>query len=448
MNIPPRHFIVVGAGDTLEFLDMAESDQSLIVWAFEPNPHVVASVLSSRRLPANYRLTVMAVSDFTGRSTFNVCTNAPCSSLKNWGDGPRFGEMSAVDVAVTRLDDFMVAEAIREVEYLHVDAQGSDLDVLRGLGDRISAVRAGQCESLAPGVPFRLYDGQPGFEEVEGALRVAGFETSWAQNVNNGLPGQEVNISFRNTRPPRQLGIMLMKDEDDILEEYLTRATHWCDRILVMDGTDGGRGEEICSRFPEVALYARDREFPGPPGDHLRGHLWERAKSICPEKDWACILHPDEFPSRNPLEVIGQVSSSRPGIEALMVKNVHYFPHTSQEGCWSWRPGRPIEPEMRWCMWPGCDEFRYIRFDTSVSYGGSHGTVVPDKVYPTFYPNAEMFHHKHFTIRSLEQTRKRAADRFDSGWQRQMYDGLIDTDTIFFSDLTHLFSGAEARRMW
>jgi FkbM family methyltransferase len=331
MKIPPKHFIVVGAGETLEFLDLAETDPTVIVWAFEANPHVVSSVLSTRRLPPNYHLLAMAASDFSGRSTFNVCTNAPCSSLREWGNGPRFGEMTRVDVAVTRLDEFMDREGIKEVEYLHIDAQGSDLDVIRGLGDSLRRVRAGQCESLAPGV--------------------------------------------------------------------------------------------------------------------IRGHLWEMAKQICPDKEWACILHPDEFPTINPLELLGHVSTTYPDLDAIMIKNVHYFPHISQAGCWSWTPGNPIEPEMRWCMWPGHDEFRYVKFDLTASYDATHGAVIPRRVYRTFFPDAEGFHHKHFTFRSVDQVRRRAVSRVVSGWQTQMYDGLIDADTIFFQDLGHLFSGSDAKKM-
>jgi len=447
MKIPPRHFIVVGAGETLEFLEMAENDPFLVVWAFEANPHVVSSVLSTRRLPPNYHLLAMAASDFSGRSTFNVCTNAPCSSLKEWGNGPRFGEMTRVDVAVTRLDEFMDREGIKEVEYLHIDAQGSDLDVIRGLGESLRRVRAGQCESLAPGVPFRLYEGQPSFEEIDGTLRAYGFGTSWTYNTDNGLPGQEVNLRFETTLPPRQLGIMVMRDEEDILEEYLHKATGWCDRILVMDGTEDDTGEDICSRFPEVVFYGRDRDHSGPTRDYIRGHLWEMAKQICPDKEWACILHPDEFPSINPLELLGHVSTTYPDLDAIMIKNVHYFPHISQAGCWSWTPGNPIEPEMRWCMWPGHDEFRYVKFDLTASYDATHGAVIPRRVYRTFFPDAEGFHHKHFTFRSVDQVRRRAASRVVSGWQTQMYDGLLDAETIFFHDLGHLFSGSDARKM-
>lgn len=447
MTPPPRHRIVVGAHDTLEFLDMAESDPGLTVWAFEPSPRTVADVMSSRRLPPNYRLVQMAVSDRTGTAPFNVCENPSCSSLKEWGDGPRFGGMSQVDVGVTRLDDFMASKAIREVEFLHVDAQGSDLDVLRGLGDSLKYVRAGQCESLAPGVPFRLYEGQAAFEEVDGLLRHAGFSTSWEYNVGNGIPGQEVNIRFDNTRPPRQLGIMLMRDEGDVLEEYLGRAAHWCDRILVIDGSDDDGGEEVCYRFPEVAFYGRDRDFPGRPGDHLRGHLWEMAKSICPGKEWACILHPDEFPSLHPLDVLAFAGSAMPNANALIVRNVNYFPHTSQAGCWSWRPGTPIESHMRWSMWPGHDEFRYVRFDPAASYDPVHGIVVPNKVYTTFNVNPEYFHHKHFSIRSPEQMRRRAETRLSSGWATRLYENVLGRESIFFDDMSFMSPGSEARRM-
>lgn len=444
-----RHYIVVGAHDSLEFLDLAASDPSVTVWAFEPDPDVVARCRSEKQIPPNYNLICKAVSDSPGVREFNICENSTCSSLRGWGDGPRFGEMRQVMVEVVTLAEFLGEMGIREVEYLHVDAQGSDLEVLTGAGEGLRRVRSGQCKSLAPHVEWRLYDGQAGYADIESHLSFHGFETSWAFKTGNGCPGQEVDISFTNRRPGRQVGLLLMRDEEDILAEYLGRAADWCDTILVLDNSDGREGEKICSSFPEVSYYARDRDvIPTASGDYIRGHLYEIAKRLCPEKDWVCLLHPDEFPHGDPLDLLGYTQRQIQNANGIMVKNVNYFPHTSQAATWAWSAGTPIEPLMRWCMWPGHEEFRYFRMDQEIFYKDMyHRVVVPYREnYVVFRPAPEYFHHKHFTIRSLPQIRKRSETRVRSSWQTHGYDKLSGADSIFFEDLTCLGAGGEARQ--
>ena len=57
----------------------------------------------------------------------------------------------------------------------------------------------------------------------------------------------------------RQVGILIMKDENDILDEYLNKITQYYDKILVLDGSEDDEGEKICSKFPEVIFYEKDK---------------------------------------------------------------------------------------------------------------------------------------------------------------------------------------------
>ena len=184
----------------MEFLDVAINDPQATVFAFEPNPDLIEEIKTKMILPSNYHLIQKAVSNFNGKSTFNICSNPTCSSLQDWGNGPTFGDMKKIEVEVVTLSDFIKEHGILEIEIIQIDAQGSDLQVLEGIGDKISIVKRGSCESLAPHVTeWRLYESQPLYHEIENFLNAHSFSCSWEYNVGNGIPGDEVNITFTNT---------------------------------------------------------------------------------------------------------------------------------------------------------------------------------------------------------------------------------------------------------
>jgi FkbM family methyltransferase len=190
-------YIIVGLYNNMEFLDLAIDDPEMTVFAFEPNPDLIEEIKSTTILPSNYHLVQKAVSNFNGKATFNICSNPTCSSLQDWGNGPTFGDMKKIEVDVVTLKDFIEEKGILEVENIQIDAQGSDLQVLEGIGDKIQTIKRGSCESLAPHVTeWRLYESQPQYSEIEKFLHTHGFSCTWEYNVGNGIPGDEINITF------------------------------------------------------------------------------------------------------------------------------------------------------------------------------------------------------------------------------------------------------------
>ncbi|MEA2844479.1 MAG: hypothetical protein QOJ69_2150 [Actinomycetota bacterium] len=74
-------------------------------------------------------------------------------------------------VELQRLDDWTAAEGVDRVDYLKLDTQGSELDVLRGATRTLASVRAVEVE-----VEFNpIYEGQPLFADVDRFLRRHGF---------------------------------------------------------------------------------------------------------------------------------------------------------------------------------------------------------------------------------------------------------------------------------
>lgn len=232
----------------------------------------------------------------------------------------------------------------------------------------------------------------------------------------------------------KQVGILIMKDENDILEEYLTKVSKFFDKILVLDGSDDNQGQEICSKFPEVIFYEKDQNVIDVSNDSTtRGFLWEKAKKLVTDKQWVGILHPDEFPEGDLLTMFEKHSHSE--YDVIAVYNRHYFLHSSQRETWNFLPGTTIEDKMFWYMAPGHCEDRYFRFNDSLVYGKHHSTTMPLNVGPTVFDDT--VYHKQFTYRSRDQVMKRALSRWNSGWQQDDYCLVLETGDIFFDTLKY-----------
>jgi len=167
-------------------------------YAFEPTPSLVAFQQQFYGRFANYHIIPQAVGENPGRMSFNVAGQADwgCSSLLEFSEGLDatcpdridFKVTEKIDVEVVRLDTFIKKNNILRIDFLHIDTQGTDLSVLRSLGDTIQCVQSGEIE--VPGDnEFLLYKNQHTREEALDFLRSNGFEIwkiepSWVREDN------------------------------------------------------------------------------------------------------------------------------------------------------------------------------------------------------------------------------------------------------------------------
>jgi FkbM family methyltransferase len=193
-------WIDVGAHRGETTFESARKDPNLLVYAFEPDVSVAAhrySVLD------NFVMLAMAVSDVDGVARFNVNSNDRTSSLlcldqKNLQNRHGVGRLRTVAnalVPTTRLDTFFKAAKVEKVDYLKIDAQGHDMDVLRSLGERITDVGMIRVEACAR--PDSMYRGaHNGVEEIVEFMAARGFGLT--ENSPETL-GQEANLVFTQT---------------------------------------------------------------------------------------------------------------------------------------------------------------------------------------------------------------------------------------------------------
>jgi FkbM family methyltransferase len=193
---PTRIWIDVGAYHGEHTRQAALDDPSLVVHAFDPLPTVYEKL---SRGPDNYIVHAMAISDRDGMATFRINSFAAASSLMPldeaqraaWVDGDLLNEEREIIVPTIRLDTFMAEAGITQVEFLKIDAQGGDYNVVRSAGDRLGDIRRIMLEVAV--TPGQLYRGAADKASIVSFLSAQGFALIDTQAQSYG---QEENLTF------------------------------------------------------------------------------------------------------------------------------------------------------------------------------------------------------------------------------------------------------------
>lgn len=203
-----KTLIEVGAFDGHDSLRY--HSQGYTVYTFEPKRDLYENLVSRTRHLQNYTVIPKAVCLTNGTTRFNICREGGASSIlpfrpteelvKHWSAARTDIHYSGVsyDVETTRLDTFIEENNLQDtvIDYIHIDAQGVDLDVLKSLGKYIANVQAGVVETVMQ-EEKSIYETQSEntFAKVSDFLRENGFTI---QNVeSNDRTGCEYNVHFR-----------------------------------------------------------------------------------------------------------------------------------------------------------------------------------------------------------------------------------------------------------
>jgi len=171
-------YVMCGArGETSNRLMRALPQMKFI--GFEPDPEEHARL--SARQGQGFSYLPVAVGGRDERRTFYVTRNPACSSLfrPNQVFYGRFKDSSpAVEVVrettvdIVSLDSFLPKSGVNRIDFLDLDTQGSELEILEGATAFLDADIVGvRCEvEFSP-----LYQEQPLFGDVDAYLRKFGF---------------------------------------------------------------------------------------------------------------------------------------------------------------------------------------------------------------------------------------------------------------------------------
>ena len=145
-----------------------------------------------------------------GRTSFQVGSAPACSSILQTSAKNKFWcaeTTERIETVVFRLEDFLelLPSSVLGSVNLKVDAEGADLDVLKGAGDRIAAFDTIIIECNPPNGTETFRDGECTFEDAKAYMETMGFNTT-SYDIQGGL----VNMYFVNlARSSSSSGIQL-----------------------------------------------------------------------------------------------------------------------------------------------------------------------------------------------------------------------------------------------
>lgn len=182
-------FDVGAKGGTFELSKLAKY---IKCFAFEPNPYEFKKIVDPLGIKkikyAEKKDFQLALSNTAGQAELFITNHASYSSLLEFDENsfkkhfelmPRydkwvhgFKRLEKVTVATTTLAEFCKNQGLEKIDFLKLDAQGKELDILLGGKELLQNVGAIKCEvSFTP-----VYKGQNLFSEIDSFLRKYDFE--------------------------------------------------------------------------------------------------------------------------------------------------------------------------------------------------------------------------------------------------------------------------------
>ena len=144
----------VGSFTGIESVMFTDRIPNVSIHAFEPNPESLINVLRCTEDVDRIKVHELAMSNFNGESTFFVTNeNIGASSLLEPSILHKTGPISQeITVNVRTIESWANENKINSVDIIWMDAQGSELNVLMGMGDLLNTVKSIYVESAV--VPY------------------------------------------------------------------------------------------------------------------------------------------------------------------------------------------------------------------------------------------------------------------------------------------------------
>ena len=240
----------------------------------------------------------------------------------------------------------------------------------------------------------------------------------------------------------KMIGIMMIRNENDILKETLQNLVKVYDRIFILDGTEPDEeflnSKQILEEFDEVKLILRDKDTPGPfpVRDGARQYLLEMVRKRYGVNNWIGILHGDEVYTRDPRQFLRRINPELNPV--VRVRVCHFFLHADDADNLEEIKLIPVQERVRHFMWPGTPEDRFFYDDGKCNYDPSrHSVVVPFTEFKYNYKPLDNFIIKQYNFRNPEQMARRASQRIESAWQKNHYEHIA-RESLFFVDSLHV----------
>ncbi len=204
----------------------------------------------------------------------------------------------------------------------------------------------------------------------------------------------------------QNIGLMITRNEEDVIEEVMEVNKKYFDKILVLDGSSD-RTEEILRSYDCVKYFLKDkqilewlprRQFC----DGARQFLLQKAQELYPVEGWFTLLHGDEIWHDDPNWVAEQAEKAH--AEKVNWYVMNFFMHTSDRGR-DLEAVKSVQERLQWYC-PGYLEIRSFRNKKGIYYEpGQMYDVLPRRIGWQIYKHFPVY--KHYPFRSVSQIFKR-----------------------------------------
>lgn len=205
----------VGSCEGEESIRYARTFPRARVFAFEPlpsNQELIRANLARYPSGGRIELVPLALSDQTGDAVFHVSSGQPTETFAgtDWNYGNKSSSLlppasaepmhgwirfnESITVRTETLARFCANHRLARIDFIHLDVQGAELQVLQGAGNRLSAVTALWLEVADQ----ELYRGQALRAAIERFLRDRGF--ALVATAMRGVEGDEFYVNLRHPR--------------------------------------------------------------------------------------------------------------------------------------------------------------------------------------------------------------------------------------------------------
>jgi FkbM family methyltransferase len=174
-----RKLVVMDIGCRWGFGNRFADHQHLFqVYGFDPDAEECVS-LSQRYDPDFATVVPVALAGSRGKRTLFITKEPACSSLlipdpvltENYPALSCAKHVSSIQVDTVTLDDWASLNRVTAIDFMKIDTQGTELEILQG-----SALALNQARCIEVEVEFNpIYVGQPLFSDIDSLLRKHGF---------------------------------------------------------------------------------------------------------------------------------------------------------------------------------------------------------------------------------------------------------------------------------
>lgn len=227
----------------------------------------------------------------------------------------------------------------------------------------------------------------------------------------------------------QNIGLMITRDEEDVIEEVMETNKKYFDKILVLDGSSD-KTEEIIRSYNCVKYFLKDKEIidkiPNQKfEDGARQFLLEKAQEMFSVEGWFTLLHGDEIFHDDPNWVAAQAEKAK--AEKVNWYAMNFFLHTSDKGH-DLESIKSVQEKILWYC-PGFLEIRQFKNKPGLRYELSQRhNVTPRGIGWRIYKYFPIY--KHYPYRSVSQIMKKKRQNTKSGFSVS-YSRFENTNSCF-----------------